>query len=101
MADTESLGDAGVRFLEGLAAAPDTARRVRVPAITDPRGIDFAVYKRLGQSEAMAGLEKRTIAALSAFGVLMFNFGPVYRFGKVMAHRQCWEVHQERQRFHD
>src|SRR5438034_8788102 len=71
MADTESLGEAGVRFLEGLAAAAEPARRVRVPAITDPRGIDFAVYKRLGQSEAMAGLEKRTIAALSAFGVLM------------------------------
>src|SRR5205807_4822277 len=71
MADTESLGKAGVRFLEGLAAAPEPARRVRVPAITDPRGIDFAVYKRLGQSEAMAGLERRTIAALSACGVLM------------------------------
>jgi predicted aconitase len=71
MADTESLGEAGVRFLEGLAAAPEPARRVRVPAITDPRGIDFAISGRLGQSEAMARLERRTIAALSAFGVLM------------------------------
>ena len=34
MADTESLGEAGVRFLEGLAAAPEPARRVRVPAVT-------------------------------------------------------------------
>src|ERR1700745_1385224 len=42
MADTESLGETGVRFLEGLAASPETERRVRVPAITDPRGIDFA-----------------------------------------------------------
>ena len=51
MADTESLGKAGVRFLEGLAAAaPEAERRVRVPAITDPRGIDFAVYRRLGQT---------------------------------------------------
>ncbi|MBV8131626.1 MAG: aconitase X catalytic domain-containing protein [Alphaproteobacteria bacterium] len=71
MADTESLGEAGVRFLEGLAAAPEPDRRVRVPAITDPRGIDFAVYRRLGQSAAMAALERRAIAALSAFGVLM------------------------------
>src|SRR5246127_1076809 len=71
MADTESLGEAGVRFLEGLAAAPEPARRVRVLAITDPRGIDFAVAGRLGQSEAMERLERRTIAALSAFGVLM------------------------------
>ena len=29
MADTESLGEAGVRFLETLAAAPETERRVR------------------------------------------------------------------------
>jgi len=38
MADTESLGQAGVRFLEILAAAPEIERRVKVPAITDPRG---------------------------------------------------------------
>jgi hypothetical protein len=71
MADTESLGEAGVRFLEGLAAAPETERRVRVPTITDPRGIDFAVYRRLGQSDWMAALERRAIDALRAFGVLM------------------------------
>src|SRR5436190_3014460 len=71
MADTESLGEAGLRFLEGLAAAPEADRRVRVPTLTDPRGLDFAVYKRLGQTEAMAALEARTIAALKSFGVLM------------------------------
>ena len=71
MADTESLGEAGVRFLEGLAAAPEAERRVRIPTLTDPRGLDFQVYKRLGQTEAMAALEARTIAALQAFGVLM------------------------------
>jgi predicted aconitase len=71
MADTESLGEAGVRFLEALAAAPEDERRVRVPTITDPRGIDFAVYRRLGQSDWMAALERRAIAALRAFGVLM------------------------------
>ncbi len=71
MADTESLGEAGVRFLEGLAAAPEVERRLRVPTITDPRGIDFAVYRRLGQSEWMAALEGRAIEALRAFGVLM------------------------------
>jgi hypothetical protein len=71
MADTESLGEAGVRFLESLAAAPEAQRRVRVPTITDPRGIDFAVYRRLGQTPEMAALEGRAIAALRAFGVLM------------------------------
>jgi predicted aconitase len=71
MADTESLGEAGVSFLESLAAAPEAERRVRVPTLTDPRGLDVAVYKRLGQSEAMRALEARAIAALQAFGVLM------------------------------
>src|SRR5271170_1115005 len=71
MADTESLGEAGVRFLESLASSPETERRVRVPTLTDPRGIDVAVYKRLGQSEGMRAIEARAIAALRAFGVLM------------------------------
>jgi predicted aconitase len=71
MADTESLGEAGVAFLERLAAMPEAERRVCVPALTDPRGLDFQVYKRLGQTEAMAALEARAIAALTSFGVLM------------------------------
>src|SRR5438132_1368224 len=71
MADTESLGAAGVEFLESLAMTPETERRVRIPTLTDPRGLDVAVYKRLGQSEAMRALEARAIAALQAFGVLM------------------------------
>ena len=71
MADTESLGEAGVAFLEGLADAPEAERRVRVPTITDPRGLDPAVYKRLGQSEAMREIEARAIAAFRALGVLM------------------------------
>lgn len=71
MADTESLGEAGVSFLEILAAAPETERLVRVPTLTDPRGLDVRVYKRLGQSEAMRAIEARAIAALRAFGVLM------------------------------
>jgi predicted aconitase len=71
MADTESLGEAGVGFLEGLAGAAEAERRVRVPTLTDPRGLDFSVYKRLGQTDAMAALEARAIAALKAFGVLM------------------------------
>src|ERR1044071_706778 len=71
MADTESLGEAGTAFLEGLAARPEAERRVRVPTLTDPRGLDFQTYKRLGQTEAMAALEARAIAALRGFGVLM------------------------------
>src|SRR5258708_2065487 len=51
MADTESLGESGVGFLERLAARPEAERRVRVPTLTDPRGLDVAVYKRLGHSD--------------------------------------------------
>ena len=70
MADTESLGEAGVAWLEGLAAAQ---RRVRIPTITDPRGLDFASYKRLKQTDAMAAIEARAITAFEALGVLMTN----------------------------
>src|SRR3954451_5010201 len=66
MADTESLGEAGVSFLEGLAGAPEAERRVRVPTSTDPRGLDFEVYRRLGQTDRMAVLEQRAIEALRA-----------------------------------
>src|ERR1700730_1410379 len=68
MADTESLGEAGIRFLEALAVAPEAERRVRVPTITDPRGIDFAVYRRLGQTPEMAALETRAIEGLTDLG---------------------------------
>jgi predicted aconitase len=73
MADTESLGETGVAWLEGLAALRWDQRRVRIPTITDPRGIDFASYKRLKQTDAMAAIEARAIAAFEALGVLMTN----------------------------
>lgn len=71
MADAESLGSVGVDFLERLAAHPVEHRRVRVPTITDPRGIDFDAYRRLGQTEAMASLERRAIDAFRAMGFLL------------------------------
>src|SRR5450756_816036 len=53
MADTESLGEAGVKWLEGLAASGEGRGRVRIPTITDPRGTDFAHADLLGQTSAM------------------------------------------------
>jgi hypothetical protein len=73
MADTESLGEAGVAWLERLAAMPSPQRLVRIPTITDPRGLDFDSYKRLKQTDAMADLEARAIRAFEALGVLMTN----------------------------
>ena len=71
MADTESLGEAGVVWLEELASYPEQERRVRVPTVTDPRGVDFDAYKRLGQQDAWAALEQRAIDAFTAMGLLM------------------------------
>src|SRR4051795_7375088 len=70
MADTESLGETGVLWLEGLAA---DARKdsVRVPTITDPRGTDFSKASMLGQTAAMLDLERRAIAAFEKLGVTM------------------------------
>src|SRR5499426_2041874 len=71
MADTESLGVAGVEWLERWATLPVEQRRVRVPTITDPRGTDFAHAARLKQQKWMLDLERRAIAAFEALGVLM------------------------------
>jgi predicted aconitase len=71
MADTESLGVAGVEWLERLAKLPADQRRVRIPTITDPRGTDFAAAARLRQKSWMLDLERRTIAAFETLGVLM------------------------------
>ena len=51
--------------------APDGERRVRVPTMTDPRGLDFAVYKRLGQTDAMRDSKRARSPRSRAFGVLM------------------------------
>ncbi len=71
MADTESLGVAGVEWLERWAKLPTDQRRVRVPTITDPRGTDFASAHKLKHQPWMLDLERRAIAAFEALGVLM------------------------------
>jgi hypothetical protein len=73
MADTESLGETGVAFLERFAAMPEADRRVRIPTITDPRGTDFAAATRLKQQDWMVALEHRASEAFAALGVLMTN----------------------------
>src|SRR5881394_3294342 len=71
MADTESLGEAGVGWLETLARCTEGQRGVRVPTITDPRGTDFARASDLGQTSAMLDLERRAISAFVSLGVTM------------------------------
>ncbi len=71
MADTESLGLAGVEWLEHWGKLPEKQRRVRIPTITDPRGTDFAAAHKLKHQPWMLDLERRAIAAFEALGVLM------------------------------
>jgi predicted aconitase len=71
MADTESLGAAGVEWLEHWATLPREQRQVRIPTITDPRGTDFTQAARLKQQQWMLDLERRAITAFEALGVLM------------------------------
>jgi predicted aconitase len=73
MADTESTGEAGVKFLEDWADLPHAQRRVRIPTITDPRGVDFNAYRRLKQTDGMAEMERRLIRAFESLSVLMTN----------------------------
>ena len=70
MADPESLGEAGVAFVERLAG---DGAQVSIPMITDPRGVDLEHYRPLGQTEEMADLERRFIAACQAMGIMMTN----------------------------
>ena len=79
MADTESLGQAGVMWLEKLGSLNNDLksnvkggqRQVRIPTITDPRGTDFAKAGMLRQSGWMLELEQRAIDAFVKLGVSM------------------------------
>tara|TARA_B100000676_G_scaffold293149_1_gene329545 strand:+ start:355 stop:1596 length:1242 start_codon:yes stop_codon:yes gene_type:complete len=73
MADAESIGVAGVEFVEELAALPEAERTVTIPMITDPRGVDLDYYDPLGQTEEMANIERRFIAACERMGIIMTN----------------------------
>jgi predicted aconitase len=71
MADTESLGQAGVMWLEKLGTIKDGQTKVRIPTITDPRGTDFSKSSVLKQGDWMIDLERRAIDAFVKLGVSM------------------------------
>jgi predicted aconitase len=68
MADTESLGEAGVQWVESLARE---RAQVRVPTIMDPRGTDFAKASVLKHPAWVLELERRAIDAFKGLGILM------------------------------
>jgi predicted aconitase len=71
MADTESLGEAGVAWLEQLASHAAEHREVRIPTITDPRGTDFSKADVLCHAAWMLKLERRAIDAFRKLGVML------------------------------
>ena len=71
MADPESIGEAGVELFERFAALPEHERRVAIPMITDPRGVDLSYYHPLGQTEEMANIERRFIDACRKLGIIL------------------------------
>lgn len=73
MADTESLGEAGVQWLETLASEQVGRNQVCIPTITDPRGTDFTKASALRQASWMLSLERRAINSFVRLGVSMTN----------------------------
>ena len=70
MADIEALADPGLRFLEETAASGE---RFRVPVTTNPRSVDFALWRDIGQDEEVVHKERRIMDALTAMGALPCN----------------------------
>jgi hypothetical protein len=73
MADGEAVGDAGVEILERLCAAPPEQRRVLVPTVTDPRGVDPKACLWLKQPAHAPERERRIVEAFRAMGILLTN----------------------------
>ena len=86
MADTESLGEPGIAWLESLGSEQG---RVRVPTITDPRGTDFAKTSVLGHPLRIVDLERRVIEAFQKLGVLMTDTCINYQTIQAPARGEC------------
>ncbi|MGH2370053.1 MAG: aconitase X, partial [Chloroflexota bacterium] len=88
MAEIESMGEAGLAFVEELAAL---GAQARVPVTCNPRSVDFQHWRDLGQNERQVELEQRLSRALERMGVLVvdtcINYQTVLppRFGEHLA----------------
>ena len=71
MADGEAVGGAGIEMLERLCRAPAEQRRVLVPTVTDPRGVDPKACSWLKQPEYAPDRERRIVEAFRAMGILL------------------------------
>lgn len=88
MAEIESMGEAGLAFVEEMA---DLGGQVRVPTTCNPRSVDFTLWRQLGQEERQVQLESRLSQALARLGVLVADTCIIYqtvtppRFGEHLA----------------
>lgn len=70
MAEIESMGEAGLAFVEEMA---DLGAQARVPTTCNPRSVDFQLWRDLGQAEQQVALETRLSRALEAIGVFVVD----------------------------
>ena len=86
--DPESMGEAGLRFVEELC---ERGARFVIPTTTNPRSVDFALYRELGQPEEIARRERRLRDLVVTMGAVPVdtcaNYQTVYqpRFGERLA----------------
>jgi hypothetical protein len=86
--DPESMGEAGLAYVEDLARQ---GARFVVPTTTNSRNVDFALYRQLGQPEAVAGRERRLRALVVEMGAIPLDSCTNYqsicqpRFGEHLA----------------
>lgn len=88
MAEIESMGEAGLRWVEEMAAL---GQPVRVPSTCNPRSVDSQRWEALGQARRQVELEERLSRALEWLGVMVVNSCITYqtfnppRFGEHLA----------------
>jgi hypothetical protein len=70
MAEIESMGDAGLAFVEDMA---NLGAQVRIPTTLNPRSVDQSAWQKLGQDPRQAELEARLAAALERAGVFIVD----------------------------
>jgi predicted aconitase len=70
MAEIESMGEAGLAFVEEMA---DLGARVRVPTTCNPRSVDAAMWRELGQDERQVELEAQLARVLERCGVFVVD----------------------------
>lgn len=76
----KSIGDAGMKFLEGFAAE---GAKVSVPTFSNPAGMDPIKWKKMGISEKFAEKQERILDAMKQMGIIISNTCTPYLSGNL------------------